>query len=425
MNSIFDPQDTELTDQYRLRQLLPHEQIALRGRKAELGMDQGAEGMLRGALKLPESQGQSRGQAGLELRELAKKVAPGTVEFYTAAVDILRKHGLVGEADQMAKKLHDLEIGKGETTPALKLQRARDELVKRLNTGDESVKPAIAAIDKQIAALGTVRVGSTPADPEFVKLLNQYEAALEVGQGDRATVIKQYMDAFVKQKQGSGADMTPYQSAMLKIAQDREKREAGKVEDKKKEGEAAAVRSLQGLVRALDNDIQAAQRLLVHPGLSAIIGPQNGAVPGPALVAIKGANAGGAHAVFLTVEAQAFIQALQDLKLTSKTGASGLGQLTEREGDKIQAAKAPLNRQQGDDQFKRSLQDYIAALQSTRATAAQEITGAKAEVPAPRPVVDDSAKPRDAATVAPGAFPQPAPAPAAQPKPKYKAERVG
>ena len=227
MNSIFDPQDTELTDQYRLRQLLPHEQIALRARKAEIGMDQGAQGMLRGAMGLPESQGQNRGQAGFELRELAKKVAPGTVEFYTAAVDILRKHGLVGEAEEMAKKLRELEIGKGETTPALKLQRARDELQKRATAGDESVKPALAAIDKQIAALGTVRAGSAPADPEFIKLLNQYEAALEAGQGDRAAAIKHYMDAFVKQKQGSGTDMTPYQKIMSDLATKREEREAG------------------------------------------------------------------------------------------------------------------------------------------------------------------------------------------------------
>jgi len=223
------------------------------------------------------------------------------------------------------------------------------------------------------------------------------------------------MDAFVKQKQGSGTDMTPYQRIMSDLAQKREDREAGKIEDKKSEAAAATVRSLQGLIRALDNDIQAAQRLMVHPGLTQIVGPQNGAIPGPALVALKGATAGGAHAVFLTVEAQAFIQALQDLKATSKTGASGLGQLTEREGDKIQAAKAPLTRQQGDEQFKRSLADYITALQGTRKAASQELTGVSAEVPAPRPVVDDNAKPRGAETVAPGAF---------APKPKYTATRV-
>ena len=168
-------------------------------------------------------------------------------------------------------------------------------------------------------------------------------------------------------------------------------------------------------MRAVDNEIQAAQRLLAHPGLPKITGSLEGALPLTA-VAAKGNEAAGAAALFATIEGQTFIRALQDLKATSRTGASGLGQLTEREGDKIQNAKTSLSRQQPVDQFKRTLTAYIELLTSTRAIAAKELVGGKADVPvAPTPIVD----------VAPKTDPRPArPTPAPAAKPKFKATRV-
>jgi hypothetical protein len=124
----------------------------------------------------------------------------------------------------------------------------------------------------------------------------------------------------------------------------------------------------------------------------------------------------------MNVHAQTFIRALQDLKATSKTGASGLGQLTEREGDKIQNAKVALDPQQPTDQFKRTLTQYIESLRSARTTGASEVTKAGAEAPAaPAPVVDTPPA-VDPRTVTP---PVAAPAPAAKPKPKFTATRVG
>jgi len=85
---------------------------------------------------------------------------------------------------------------------------------------------------------------------------------------------------------------------------------------------------------------------------------------------------------------------LQDLKATSRTGASGLGQLTEREGDKIQNAKTALDPQQPTEQFKRTLVGYIDQLKAARAAGASELTGVAAEVPAPpKPITDKSDKP--------------------------------
>jgi hypothetical protein len=122
------------------------------------------------------------------------------------------------------------------------------------------------------------------------------------------------------------------------------------------------------------------------------------------------------------VQAQVFIQALQDLKNASKTSASGLGQLTEREGDKIQNAKVAIRPQQSTEQFKNTLSEYIRTLKEGRTTAAGELTKADATVPAPRPPLSVE---RTATDLAPSAKPRPAPAPAPEkPKGKWSAKRV-
>jgi hypothetical protein len=52
----------------------------------------------------------------------------------------------------------------------------------------------------------------------------------------------------------------------------------------------------------------------------------------------KGSDAAGALAELSQVDAKGFMQAISDMKNQSATGASGLGALSEREGDKVQAA---------------------------------------------------------------------------------------
>jgi hypothetical protein len=104
--------------------------------------------------------------------------------------------------------------------------------------------------------------------------------------------------------------------------------------------------------------------------------------------------------------------------------------LTEREGDKIQNAKAPLNPQQGVEAFKASLKEYMGIMQSSRKDFAAALQERDAEVPVARPVPTppetrpgvDALAPSARPTPAPAPRPTPAPAPAA--KPKYKATRI-
>jgi hypothetical protein len=424
--SIFDLQDDEQAKAYAYARMPPHEQIALQMRQAQLGTQAGAESMLRGALGLPESQQQNRGQAGLELRELGKTVTPGTEEFYTAAAAILAKYGLTGEAAQMTEKGRAIAIGKaGQHSPTLKLQRDRDELAKRPDADTPPVKAAIAAIDRQLAQLGTRPEGPQQADPEYIKLLDKYEAAVAAGQPERAAAIKLAIDAWLAAKKRGEGGMTDDQRGRA----DRDERRVAllekKDEDRQTQLNDAAVEALHGTITVLDNQVQTANRLKALPGLSLITGPRMGTKYAREAKAFVNGDAANALVVLDQVMAQSFIQALQDLKRTSSTGASGLGQLTEVEGNKIQAAKAALDPRQETEQFLRSMDVFIASMVGPRERIAAGLTARKQTPPAPPPPIND--RPAAVPVVAPSAATRAAAAraPAAPaPKPKLTATRV-
>ena len=400
MASIYDLLNLDADERIdrELAQMTPFERSVAQERQFERAAVRGVEDIGRAALGIGPSQQQNREAAGRELRELAVKMRPGTPEFYTAAAAIFQKYGLVAEAEKMQKELHTLEIGKAELDPVLKMQRAYDDLNKRFTAGDKSVEPAMKTLLRNIQEARTKGTGAN--DPEFLKLLNAYEAATEAGQGDRAEIIKKALDAWIKNKEQSG-DAVAW--ARLALAQTIEKRVAGDKTESSNRAIASIVSALQGSVRALDEEINAASRLLVHPGRPGIVGTIYGALPIGVLAAKNDASAGAA-ALYRTLEGQTFIRALQDLKATSKTGASGLGQLTEVEGNKIQQAKTSIHRQQPDDQFVRTLKAYIAVLQKARDAGAGELGKAKADVPtAPAPVVDTLSRADPRAVVAPPA----------------------
>ena len=381
MASIFNPvDDEELARDFKRVQLTPEQQIGMRMRESGRMADEGLETAMRGVLGAEPSLAVRRNQAGMALRDLAKTTKPGTDEFYSAAVDILGKHGLGDEAELMAAKQREAEVVKAGDDPVLKAQRTLDQLNKRLAAGDTTVKPAIAALEQFLSTYGKPREGTTPSDPDFIKLLNQKEAALKAGDTERAAAIDEEIKA---RRAGKPAD---------KSLSDYEKFRIDQAKAKEKADQDAGVRAGQAAIGAMDIEIQASERLLAHPGLALIVGSKWGALPDTA-AALRSGPAADAMAIYRTVTGQTFIRALQDLKATSKVGASGLGQLTEREGDKIQQARTSLHRQQRVEQFQRSLQSYIQQLNVSRGKFGAEIQRLGGQVPAPPPAIHDSPAP--------------------------------
>lgn len=122
--------------------------------------------------------------------------------------------------------------------------------------------------------------------------------------------------------------------------------------EKKQLKQADAKVRVDTVTADLDAVARQAQRLLNHPGLSSITGTVMGRAP---LVTNEQIDA---DSLLETLKSQAFINALASIREASKTGGA-VGNVTEREGDKLESFRGSLRRLQSTDQLKSVLQDII------------------------------------------------------------------
>jgi hypothetical protein len=122
-----------------------------------------------------------------------------------------------------------------------------------------------------------------------------------------------------------------------------EKKEAQQIE------QASRVDSVESDLGRLED---AATRLLKHPGLSGIVG-LSGTLP-----IIPGTNRADANAQLNALKSRIFVSVLQSMREASKTGGA-VGNVTEREGDKLEAVLGTLERAQSYGQIQQSLREII------------------------------------------------------------------
>jgi len=143
------------------------------------------------------------------------------------------------------------------------------------------------------------------------------------------------------------------------------RREELAANQKKVQEEGIAIdRSFDSAMTGLNERMTAANNLLSNrSGLWQITGAIGGQdIP----EALRTDKARRALADYEQVQAQTFVEALERLKNASKSGATGLGQLTEIEGKKIQTAIAALKRTQSYEDFSAKLQAYQKQLQASQ-----------------------------------------------------------
>lgn len=132
---------------------------------------------------------------------------------------------------------------------------------------------------------------------------------------------------------------------------------------------------LAGSTDALDKQLQLVDKVLNSPGVD-----RNFGIAGKYYPTIPGSDAANSQELLKQLDATTFIGALGQMKNQSATGASGLGALSEREGDKVQSAQAALGRSQSYEAFQKNLANYKQELAAskTRLTAGfQNIYGQK------------------------------------------------
>lgn len=140
--------------------------------------------------------------------------------------------------------------------------------------------------------------------------------------------------------------------------------------DDKVQAKAAAVQSGYS---AIDNTINTADKILQSPALNDVVGSVEGSAAYPSTMAGAmspfGSSSDDRADVLANIDAlksQTFLAQLQALKNASSTGASGMGSLTEKEGDRLINGLQSLNTRQSEKQFRENLTEVQRLLLKAR-----------------------------------------------------------
>lgn len=391
--------------------MTPDQQIAYTGMRGAEMAGEGFGSAISGALGGEPAPEQKRAQAAKELQQLAQTVAPGTMDFYKQAIAIMQKYGMVEEAarfqDAIAKLEQTQRTIEAPTSDIGKLEHDRKIALDRYKDDPAAQARVNKYFDDRAGKLGTVADASSGLSGT-AKLQRDKQAALARGDQAAADEIQQQIDANIANAAGLKPS-TPHEKVMEAQGQARtdavvagENRQKTKDDRKAAADDRATVAALQGVYRTAAQALRDAIALYNHKGLSGITGPVYGRTPSVLPESTS------AMAKFEQVQGETFLAALAQLKSASKNGSSGLGQLTEIEGAKIQNAKAALSRIQPTDSFRKQLALYGQDLMATMNSAKKELAGAGASAP------EIPGMPAMAAPAAPADLPKtPASAPAA------------
>lgn len=295
-----------------------------------------------------------------EMPEADLSTPAGVDAYYKSVRDILVKNGLPGEAhaasvewNKERNALTDRRVKEGE----LARRTADDERKHRLGilriASAEQIASARNATQEQIAEarLNAEQLKTGPFKSvdytDHVEILNRFGEVI---------------------------------SSKPKGARPLSEKDANKA----KEADAAVANAYRSDMQGLQTVYKAAADLYNSPGLDDLIGkwtgiaaemgPEKGGLTRELAIARLGVAGAEALGLYQQVQGASFIKALKDLKAAGK-GSTGLGAVSEIEGNKIQAANAALFPRQQPASFRRKLSDFIDTIEASAnilATKAQE-----------------------------------------------------
>jgi hypothetical protein len=142
--------------------------------------------------------------------------------------------------------------------------------------------------------------------------------------------------------------------------------------DKRDDAIRSQVAKIENVRGTIDNSLSTIDRVLKNPALDSVLGAVEGSSLYPStLVGLLPGTASAddranAIADIDTLKSQTFLNQLQAMKEASTTGASGLGGLTEKEGEKLVNGVQSLNTKQGEKQYKENLSEIQRLLLKNR-----------------------------------------------------------
>lgn len=344
-------------------------------------------------------------------------------EFYKRVIMILQQKGLAAEALEVAREWHKQKVDDQKTTNAqaeIDRKRVRDAQTDARAQERNRILEKKGALQAETVQLLSMYDSIDPLAPNakfqqdaIVARLNALAAAGKKGVkfvnlNDRVQIVDALTGEEIRTENTGEKPMT---------AQQRGKGETA---------EAKLENAYESAKLKLQQDYDAAVELYMHPGLKEATGTLAG-------LAVKGdpnnpgfwntvnrarMSAAGQSAVakMQQVMGGVFIASVNDLKAASEAMGSkgtGLGQLTEVEGAKIQNAKAALDPQQQYPSYRSNLAQYIRQLEASGAlldSGAQRIGVKTARPLKTKPLQGAVATPAAQPTHPPAAAPSVAPA---------------
>lgn len=155
--------------------------------------------------------------------------------------------------------------------------------------------------------------------------------------------------------EGGVSGLTPAQQRELQFATAKEQ---AKQQSKLQAALPEIKARKQEVVQQMESLKKEISDLREHPGLEYVTGARLGTETGKKTSALISQDAANAKALQDTIQGKIFTTVISQLKSLSATGATGLGALSNKEGDKLQNSYANLISTQDTDTYKKRLRDF-------------------------------------------------------------------
>jgi hypothetical protein len=295
----------------------------------------------------------------------------GVDSYYKGVIDILRKHNLPAEAHAAAKEWNEykgknadrqLKEDELKRKVAADQVKANDLLAKQQAANERNAQLAQRGMGEFVGWID--RIEKTD-DPQTKALLLQ-RANAEIESKKKGVILENAGDRIIVRDKATGAVIGKADEVGEKplSAKDRMKNEAKDADTLS--AYRADMQGLQTVYKAAADFYNSAgldDLIGKWTGIAAEQGPEKGGAFRELFISRLGASGQEALGLYQQVQGASFIKALKDLKAAGK-GSTGLGAVSEVEGNKIQAANAALFPRQQPASFRRKLSDFIETIEA-------------------------------------------------------------
>jgi len=370
----------------RVAQLSPEQQSTYQHQVNQGFINQGIKGAVGGALGVDVRSADAKKRDAIErvkAQVQASGIDPENLDsFYVAVIKALGAEGFAAEAAEVAREYQAQKLARQKGEVELREQRRKE--AKDVATSEQAVERN---------AIARARLGASA--PETEKLLNLLDRTTEPNARKAITARLNALAAgkVIFNDLGDRVQMIdPTTKEVLRTDVKGAAPETGGAKAKREAKDVGRGSAYNEIMAGLQNRYDAVVDLYNHPGVAGITGATGRFVGektsegettlGRIATTVAGKDSRAALALFERVQGGAFLAGLERLKAASKTGSTGLGAVSEKEGDKVQSDAAAISRAQDAVDFRAALAIYARSMEAAAGRIAADAQTYSVEAPA-------------------------------------------